>query len=90
MELNDKMIIEHLRQQAYLTKGVRINFFDRRRGVPLFYGFYFEGGVLSFVKFLAQNKTACTRYFLCRKRAADKLDIEVAFLYVDDTRSRRK
>src|SRR5580698_173697 len=46
---NDKQILDRLRQQAYLTKGVRINFYDRRVGVPVFYGFYFEGGLLSFV-----------------------------------------
>src|SRR5258708_6236242 len=30
LEFNDKTILDHLRQQAYLTKGVRINIFDRR------------------------------------------------------------
>jgi DNA gyrase subunit B len=47
MGFNDKVILERLRQQAYLTKGIRISFFDRREPVPSFYGFYFEGGVLS-------------------------------------------
>jgi DNA gyrase subunit B len=52
-----------LRQQAYLTKGVRINIIDRRPKTPAFYGFYFEGGVLSFVKFLAQKRTRSTKIF---------------------------
>ena len=69
LEFNDKTILERLRQQAYLTKGVRISFFDRRKPVPQFYGFYFEGGVLSFVKFLSQKKNPVERgYFLCGKR----------------------
>jgi len=86
MEFNDKVILERLRQQAYLTKGVRINFYDRRKPVPYFYGFYFEGGVLSYVKFLSQKKNRLNEDIFYVEKEAEKLDIEVAFLYVDDVR----
>ncbi|MDR3582677.1 MAG: DNA topoisomerase (ATP-hydrolyzing) subunit B [Candidatus Pacebacteria bacterium] len=86
MEFNDKVILERLRQQAYLTKGVRINFYDRRPEVPYFYGFYFEGGVLSYVKFLSQKKNRLNEDIFYVEKEAEKLDIEAAFLYVDDTR----
>jgi DNA gyrase subunit B len=86
LEFNDKTILERLRQQAYLTKGVRISFFDRRKEVPLFYGFYFEGGVLSFVKYLSQGKNRLNEDIFYVEKEQDKLDVEAAFLYVDDTR----
>ena len=86
MEFNDKVILERLRQQAYLTKGVHINFYDRRLPVPYFYGFYFEGGVLSYVKYLSQNKNRLNEDIFYVEKEAEKLDIEVAFLYVDDVR----
>ena len=86
MEFNDKIILERLRQQAYLTKGIRINFFDRRQPVPFFYGFYFEGGVLSYVKFLSQKKNRLNEDIFYVEKEAEKLDIEAAFLYIDDTR----
>jgi len=86
MEFNDKVILERLRQQAYLTKGVRINFYDRRQPVPYFYGFYFEGGVLSYVKYLSQKKNRLNEDIFYVEKEAEKLDIEVAFLYIDDTR----
>jgi len=86
MEFNDKVILERLRQQAYLTKGVRINFYDRRLPVPYFYGFYFEGGVLSYVKYLSQKKNRLNEDIFYVEKEAEKLDIEVAFLYVDDVR----
>ena len=54
--MNDKTHHRAFAPAGYLTKGVRINIIDRRPKAPLFYGFYFEGGVLSFVKFLAQKK----------------------------------
>ncbi len=86
MEFNDKVILERLRQQAYLTKGVRINFYDRRQPVPYFYGFYFEGGVLSYVKYLAQKKNRLNEDIFYVHKQVEKLDVEAAFLYVDDTR----
>jgi DNA gyrase subunit B len=86
IEFNDKRILERFRQQAYLTKGIRINFFDRRQAVPVFYGFCFEGGVLSFVKFLAQKKNRLHEDIFYVEKEQQKINVEVAFLYVDDTK----
>ncbi len=86
LEFNDRVIEEHIRQQAYLTKGVRINFFDRRGKVPIFYGFYFEGGLLSFVKFLARGKNRLQEDIFYVEKQHEKMDVETAFLYVDDTK----
>jgi DNA gyrase subunit B len=85
MGFNDKQILDRLRQQAYLTKGIRINFFDRRTSAPVFYGFYFEGGLLSFVKYLSRNKNRLHEDIFYVEKEVNKVDIEVAFLYVDDT-----
>jgi DNA gyrase subunit B len=86
MGFNDKVIIDHLRQQAYLTKGVRINIYDRREKVPIFYGFFFEGGLLSFVKFLAQKKNKLHEDIFYVDKEAENMGVEVAFLFVDDTK----
>ena len=97
LEFSDKTILDHLRQTAYLTKGARINFFDRRGPVPIAHGFYFEGGVLSFIKYLAHGKNHLQEdifyvdkeYMATAEAGAhgkNPMDIEVAFLYVDDTR----
>ncbi len=86
-EFNDRQILERLRQQAYLTKGIRINFFDRREGIPVFYGFYFEGGLLSFVKYLAQKKNRLHEDIFYVEKEQEKMSVEVAFLYVDDTKA---
>ncbi len=86
LEFNEKTILDHLRQQAYLTKGVRVNIIDRRPKVPSFHGFYFEGGLLSFVKFLALGKNRLHEDIFYVEKEHEKLDIECAFVYVDDTR----
>ncbi len=87
MGWSDKTIFDHLRQQAYLTKGVRINVFDRREKAPLFYGFCFEGGLLSFVRFLAQKKNTLQEDIFYVDKEEGKVSVEAAFVYVDDTKA---
>lgn len=58
IEYDLKKILNHLRQQAYLTKGVKINLKDEReKGQEKSYTFYFEGGVGSYVKYLVLGNT---------------------------------
>jgi len=99
IEYNDKRILDHLRQQAYLTKGVRLNVLDRRATPPKFYAFYFEGGVQSFVRHLAEDeKPLQEEIFYVHKehdltaegngRAVGRIEVEAAFLFVDDIEAR--
>ena len=56
LDFNLETILNHLRQQAYLTKGVKIIVQDRRdQKTKTDYTFYFEGGIASYVKFLNQH-----------------------------------
>ena len=84
INFNWKTITNHLRQQAYLTKGVRINVFDRRGKIPACEGFYFEGGIFSFVKHLAQNRKALQEDIFYVHKEHEKMEVETAFVYVDD------
>jgi len=52
IEVDRKKIIDHLRQQAFLVKGVFIEIVDTRGTSPLYYAFRFEGGLLSFLSYL--------------------------------------
>jgi DNA gyrase subunit B len=55
-EFEWQTIIDHLRQQAYLNKGVKIKIFDERvKGKNQSYEFYFEGGIKSYVNHLNAN-----------------------------------
>ena len=88
IEWNEKRIIERLRQQAYLTQGVRLNFLDWRKETPALYGFYFEGGVKSYVNYLARDEKPLQDEIFYVRKEYEKMDVEVAFLYVDDIETR--
>jgi DNA gyrase subunit B len=81
VKFNAKKITNHLRQQAYLTKGIKINFSDKRDGTEEKYSFYFEGGISSYVKFLTRGiESIHDNVFYCSGEKEDVL-IEAAFRY---------
>ncbi len=96
LEYNWKTIIDHLRQQAYLTKGVRITVIDTRppeekaidkTAVPLSenrYQFYFEGGIGSYVKHLNKNREAKHENVFYVEKKVDEVLVELALQYTDD------
>ncbi len=87
-EYSLKRILEHVRQQAFLTRGVRISVIDRRgEGIDA-HGFYFEGGLHSFVRHVAGgHQMVHPEVFYVRKEVGI-MEVEVAFLYIDTYETR--
>jgi len=77
-------ILKRLRQQAYLTKGIKIILKDERKKPFKDYSFYFEGGIVSYVKYLNRDQSfKHENTFYVSKESQDIL-VEVAFQYTDD------
>ncbi len=72
------IVLNRLRQQAYLTKGVTINITDERDDNK--YKFYFEGGIKSYVQHLNQNKEAIGDIVYVERESDDGV-VEVALQY---------
>lgn len=101
-----EVVLKHLRQQAYLVKGMRLVVIDAREytgkiSEDTFYikdlklevpsnTFYFEGGLLSLVKFYNQfQKSAHKNIFYVEKIINDKGEsVEVSLQYTDDISAR--
>ncbi|MFA6391150.1 MAG: DNA topoisomerase (ATP-hydrolyzing) subunit B [Patescibacteria group bacterium] len=85
LEFNWKTVLDHIRQQAYLTKGVRLKVDDHRDKNNLkSHTFYFEGGIASYVKQLNTNKAAKQENIFYVEKEEDGINVEVAFQYNDD------
>ncbi|MGC9048877.1 MAG: DNA topoisomerase (ATP-hydrolyzing) subunit B [Patescibacteria group bacterium] len=85
IEFNWQTILNHLRQQAYLTKGVRIKVFDYRKpNQTNEYQFYFEGGIVSYVRYL--NRTNEPRHPNIFYLSKEKMEVivEVSLQYTND------
>ncbi len=80
-----KKITNHLRQQAYLTKGVRMEISDERGEVPLLYGFYFDGGLAAYLDYLAPGKRVQdTPFYVHTTHGETGVEVEAAFIYTND------
>ena len=94
-------ITAHLRQQAYLVKGMRISVIDAREYTGkiekenIFYlrelaldvpamTFYFEGGLLSLVKFYNQHQKLIHKNIFYVEKEIDEVAVEISLQYIDD------
>ena len=80
-----KIILNHLRQQAYLTKGVKIVILDEReRKNKISYTFYFEGGIASYVKYLNHTKEAKNDNVFYVQKEIEGVMVEIALQYTNE------
>jgi len=77
-----KTILARMRQQAYLTKGIKLHIIDERDETKN-YKFYFEGGIKSYVNFLNKNESTIGRVFYAEKEKNDIL-VEASIQYNKD------
>jgi DNA gyrase subunit B len=77
-------VIEHLRQQSYLTAGIHMIIVDERTPTALPYGFYFEGGIASFVRHLNSKKEVKHPNVFYVKKSAEGVDVEVSLQYTTE------
>jgi DNA gyrase subunit B len=74
-------VLDYLRHQAYLTKGIRTAVEDERTGTR--YEFYFEGGIQSYVKHLNVGKEVVDDDVFYVDKQVDDVQIEIALQYTD-------
>lgn len=84
LEYKYDTLATRLRELSYLNKGLKLTLRDEREiedGKPKSEGFYSEGGLIEFVKFLDESKTPLLEepiYITARK---DDVDVEVVMQY---------
>ena len=84
IKYDSKRILEHLREQTYLTRGIKIIFRDEREKKSSSYTFYFEGGIVSFVKFLVNGERPIHDNIFYASKTIDNILVEVALEYTED------
>ncbi|MSU44686.1 DNA topoisomerase (ATP-hydrolyzing) subunit B [Candidatus Nomurabacteria bacterium] len=98
-------IVNHIRQQAYLVKGLRILIIDAREvkdkfdAEDIFYfrelglelpstSFYFEGGLISLIKYYNKFQKPIGDSIFYVEKELDNVGVEIALQYVDDITDR--
>jgi len=104
IEFNWNTIVTHLRQQAYLVKGLEINILDLREekgfideeaywlrdlGLPVpSMNFCFEGGLHSLITFMNKHQKAIHDDVFYVEKEEGKVMVEIALQYIDDITTR--
>lgn len=79
VEFDYKWVLDYLRHQAYLTKGIHAQVRDERSDEG--YAFYFEGGIQSYVKHLSIGKDVVSDSIFYVERPVEDCMVEVAVQY---------
>jgi DNA gyrase subunit B len=74
-------LAQRFREMCYLTKGLKIKFIDERDDNE--YTFYFEGGIVSFVRHLNKNRQTVHARPIYAERTINGINVEVALQYFD-------
>jgi DNA gyrase subunit B len=81
VDIEYEWVVDYLRHQAYLTKGIKTFVHDERTGEN--YGFYFEGGIRSYVKHLNIGKDVVDDDVFYVEKQVEDSQVEVALQYAD-------
>ncbi len=88
-------IVKHLRNQAYLTKGIRIDIEDLRdvkTKKDIYkarrHSFYFDSGIVSFVKFINRGKEVKNIVPVYIDKQQDGVNVEVSMQYTNSFKER--
>ena len=79
IEFDYEWVVDYLRHQAYLTKGVYVSVVDERTNKRA--AFYFEGGIQSYVKHLNIGKDVTTENIFYVEKMVEESMIEIAVQY---------
>ncbi len=79
-------LAQRFREMAFVTRGVTIELIDKRvKPFPRHTTFYFEGGILSFVRFLNRNRETLHSPIYVEKEV-EGISVEVALQYTNSYR----
>ncbi|WP_298406016.1 DNA topoisomerase (ATP-hydrolyzing) subunit B [uncultured Chloroflexus sp.] len=81
LDYNFDTLAQRFREMSYLNKGLRFKFVDERTNREL--NFYFEGGIVSYVRHLNKDKTVLHRQPFYVERVVDEVMVEIALQYTD-------
>ncbi len=79
IEFDYNTLKQRLREMAFLTKGIKINFNDRREGKEQERTFHYEGGIKEYVQYLNKGATALYPEIIYCEGSKKDVYVEVAF-----------
>ena len=80
-EYSAETLIQRFREMAFLNKGLKITFWDKRQDENEQIVFHYEGGLKSFIEFLDKNKEPITNEVIYFETEQNDVQVEIALQY---------
>ncbi|MBQ4159520.1 MAG: DNA topoisomerase (ATP-hydrolyzing) subunit B [Clostridia bacterium] len=84
VEYEYDVLLQRLREQAFLNGGVRIDFIDKRGEEVVENNLYYEGGIREYVNYLNQNKVPIHDDIIYFDGSKGDSYVEIAMQYTDN------
>lgn len=81
-EFHFETLVNRFREMAFVTSGVHLGLIDERSDPIREMNFYFDGGVMSFVRYLNRNRKVLHSPVYAHKEQ-DNIDVEMSLQYTD-------
>ena len=80
-EFSHDVLVNRLRELAFLNKKLKIDFFDERNGRN--HAFQFDGGIIEFIEYHNRNRNKLHEEPIYFSSQADSVSVEIAMQYSD-------
>ncbi|MBZ1348197.1 MAG: DNA topoisomerase (ATP-hydrolyzing) subunit B [Candidatus Nealsonbacteria bacterium] len=84
LKFDFRKILNHLRQQSYLIKGIKTIIRDERLREKKSYSFYFSGGLASYIKYLTRGAVSRQRNIFYGQGEKNGILVEAVFQYTQE------
>ena len=85
IEFSFDILSQRLRELSFLNKGLKINIFDEKTKKK--HNFQYEGGIVSFVKYLNETKTPIFNNPIYISTKRDEIQVETSIQYTESYRT---
>ncbi len=83
LEFDYEILLKRFREQAFLNKGVKVVFTDKRVENPVAKELYAEGGIKEFIQYINKNKDPLHDDIIYFESSREDMTVEVAMQYTD-------
>ncbi|MDD8049151.1 MAG: DNA topoisomerase (ATP-hydrolyzing) subunit B [Thomasclavelia sp.] len=80
-EYDYNVLLQRIRELAFLNKGLRISLFDKRNGSDHSDSFHYEGGIKEYVAFINKNKEPIHNEIIYVEDIQNDIEVETAMQY---------